>query len=94
MTFGMYKIPYFFDDKKELSLQPLISLVMALLELCNSNYSYESMFTYLKTDLTNLEDENDIDLLENYVLKWGIRGKTWENDFVLEDKNVLHVGDV
>lgn len=88
MIFKLYNIPFFFDDKKELSLQPLIALVSSLIDICTTNYSYESIFTYLKTGLTNIYDENDIDLLENYILKWGIRGKTWETDFVLEDKNL------
>lgn len=94
MIFKLYNIPFFFDDKKELSLQPLITLVMSLIEACTTNYSYESMFTYLKTSLTNIADENDIDLLENYILKWGIKGKPWENDFVLEDKNLEKINIV
>ena len=88
MTFPLYNIPYFFDDKKELSLQPVISFLMSFIDICINSYSYESMFTYLKTGLSNIEDDNDIDMLENYVLKWGIKGKTWENEFVLEDKNL------
>lgn len=94
MIFKLYNIPFFFDDKKELSLQPLITLVMSLIDICTSNYSYESVFTYLKTGLTNVEDANDIDLLENYILKWGIKGKAWENDFVLEDKNLQKINIV
>ncbi len=88
MIFKLYNIPFFFDDKKELSLQPLITLVMSLIDICTSNYSYESIFTYLKTGFTNISDENDIDLLENYILKWGIKGKAWEKEFKLEDKNL------
>lgn len=92
--FTKYQIPYFFDDKKELSLQPMMTLVNAVLECCHSNYSYESMFTYLKTGLTNIEDENDIDRIENYVLKWGIRGKTWESPFTIEDPNLEQLNQI
>lgn len=94
MIFPLYEIPYFFDDKKELSLQPLISFLMAFIDICTSNYSYESIFTYLKTGLSNIQDENDIDMLENYVLKWGIRGKTWESEFTLEDKNLEKLNQI
>ena len=94
MIFKLYNIPFFFDDKKELSLQPLITLVMSLIDICTTNYSYESIFTYLKTGLTNVTDENDIDLLENYILKWGIKGKTWESEFKLEDKNLEKINIV
>lgn len=77
MVFTKYNIPYFFDDKHELSAQPLITLVLMLLDICTKNYSYESIFNYLKTGLTNIEDANDIDVIENYVLEWGIKGNTW-----------------
>ena len=77
MVFIKYNIPYFFDDKHELSAQPLITLVSMLLDMCTKNYSYESVFNYLKTGLTNIQDVNDIDIIENYVLEWGIKGNTW-----------------
>ena len=81
MVFSKYNIPYFFDDKHELSAQPLITLVKMLLDICTKNYSYESMFNYLKTGLTNIEDINDIDIIENYVLEWGIKGNTWLHEW-------------
>ena len=87
-TFNLYKIPYFLDDKRELASQPLITLVLALLEICSNNYSYESMFNYLKTNLTNIEDINDVDLIENYVLKWGIKGTMWTKNWEFEDNNL------
>lgn len=87
-TFNLYKIPYFLDDKRELASQPLITLVLALLEICSNNYSYESIFNYLKTNLTNVEDVNDIDLIENYVLKWGIKGNSWLKKWEFEDCNL------
>lgn len=39
-------------------------------------YDYEDIFRYLKTGLTDLGEE-DRDLLENYVLKWDIKGSRW-----------------
>lgn len=86
--FKLYDIPYFLDDKKELYSQPIISLILSLLDICVKNFSYESVFGYLKTGLTNIEDRNDIDLLENYVLKWGIRGSDWLKEWTLADDNL------
>lgn len=77
MIFERYNIPYFLDTKSELSLQPLICLVMSLLEICTKNYQTDSVITYLKTGLSNIEDVNDIDRIENYVLKYGIKGSKW-----------------
>jgi ATP-dependent helicase/nuclease subunit B len=91
MTFNLYGIPYFIDDKKELAKEPLVSLVLAFMDIISKNYDYESMFAYLKTGLTNITDESDIDLIENYVLKWGVKGKRWEEDFTIEDENLERI---
>ena len=77
MIFERYQIPYFVDDKSELSVQPLISLVTSLLDICSKSFQTDSAITYLKTGLTNIEDSSDIDLIENYVLKFGIKGTKW-----------------
>ena len=92
--FPKFNIPYFIDDKKELSSEPLMLLVLSLLDIISNNYRYESMFSYLKTGLTNIEDENDIDLIENYVLKWGIYGKKWEEDFTIEDEELDKINNI
>ena len=42
----------------------------------NRRYSYETMFRYLKSGLIGVNEE-DISLLENYVLQNGIKGKKW-----------------
>lgn len=91
MIFTQYEIPFFVDRKKELYSQPLMSLVLALFDICMKNYSYESVFTYLKTGLANVDDANDIDLLENYVLKWGISGKIWLQKWELDDTNLERI---
>ena len=77
MIFERYNIPYFLDAKSELSLQPLICLVMSLIDICNHNYQTDTIITYLKTGLSNIDDINDIDKIENYVLKYGIKGTKW-----------------
>lgn len=88
MIFSLYNIPFFFDDKKELAVEPIISLILSLLEIISNNYRYTDMFSYLKTGLTNISDENDIDVIENYVLKYGIRGKKWGEDFEYEEDDL------
>lgn len=94
MIFTKYNIPYFFDDKHELSAQPLITLVSMLLDICTSNYSYESIFNYLKTGLTNVEDVNDIDRLENYVLEWGIKGNTWLKEWTFGKSDLEKINQI
>lgn len=84
-VFKNYNIPYFFDDKKELAMQPLLTLVLSLFDIISKNFAYENVFNYLKTGLTNITDINDIDILENYVLQYGIKGSKWFKDFELPD---------
>lgn len=95
--FNEYEIPHFIDKKKEIDDNPLIVLITSVIEISNKRWSYESMFRYLKTGLANIEKE-DIDLLENYVLAYGIRGKNkwtsiWEygNEENLEKINDIRV---
>ena len=77
MIFERYNIPYFIDTKTDLSLQPLVCLVMSLLDICNRNFMTDTVISYLKTGLSNIDDFNDIDLIENYVLRYGIKGTKW-----------------
>ncbi len=74
--FTQYKIPVFIDEKKDLSNNVLVKFILALLEIFSNNWSYEAVFGYLKTGLTSLEEE-DLATLENYCIKWGIKGSKW-----------------
>lgn len=74
--FNEYEIPYFIDKKIEISNNPLIVLIISCIEILSKRWSYESVFRYLKTGLTDISRE-EVDLIENYVLANGIRGKKW-----------------
>ena len=76
VIFANYHIPVFIDEKRDLSNNPLAKFILALLEIFAKNWSYEAVFGYCKTGL--LEIENDkIAILENYCIKWGIKGSKW-----------------
>ena len=74
--FNEYNIPNFIDKKREAKSNPIIILIISALEMKNRRYSYETMFRYLKSGLIGIDNE-DISLLENYVLCNGIKGKKW-----------------
>lgn len=74
--FDQYQIPIFIDQKKDLSQNVLVKLVISLLDVFAKNWSYEAVFSYLKTNFTSLSKE-EISYLENYCLKWGIKGNKW-----------------
>ena len=74
--FSEYGIPYFFDQKMDITTNPLIVLIVSAIEILYKNWQYESVFRYLKTGLCGIDIE-DVDLIENYVLSAGIKGKRW-----------------
>lgn len=95
--FNEYEIPHFIDKKREIDDNPLIILITSAIDIFNKNWSYEAVFRYLKTGLINVPKE-DIDILENYVMACGIRGKNkwssmWEygNEELLNKVNEIRV---
>ncbi|OFI05459.1 ATP-dependent helicase/deoxyribonuclease subunit B [Clostridium acetireducens DSM 10703] len=74
--FNQYNIPYFIDKKRPINNNPLIVLIVSMVEIFSKNWSYEAVFKYLKTGLTPINNE-DIDIIENYVLANGIKGYKW-----------------
>lgn len=66
-------IPYFMDNKRSLIRNPFVNVIRSILEMADENFSYESVFSFLKNDMSPLDNE-ETDILENYVLGCGIKG--------------------
>lgn len=79
-VFNDYEIPVFIDKKINGATQPALNSIIAALDCIKEKYSYESMFSYLKTGFSNI-DAFEIDLLENYIIATGIRGDSWLKDW-------------
>ncbi len=86
-VFARYGIPVFRSAMSDILQKPVLTLVTAALDTVSGGYSYDDVFRYLKTDLTDLSRE-ERDILENYVLKWELRGSRWTQ----EDAWALHPG--
>ncbi len=81
-VFKQYEIPYFMDKTQPILLNPLIEYLRAIISVLADDYSYEGMFRYLKSSLTDF-DKAEIDRLENYVLACGIKGsRQWKRRFI------------
>lgn len=92
--FTEYNIPYFIDQKRDIKSNPIVVFIASAIEIQSKRWSYESVFKYLKTGLLNIERE-DINLLENYVLANGIRGRKWiENEWSYRLEHRLDQKDV
>lgn len=75
-TFRDFNIPFFIDRRRPVSHHPLLELVRAALETVLENWAYDPLFRYLKSDLVPIQ-RWEVDILENYVLAYGIRGRLW-----------------
>ena len=67
------KIPVFLDKKSNIMSNPMVEFVRAAIEMACDDLSYKSVFRFLKTGLTTVN--GDINLFENYVLAFAIKGK-------------------
>ncbi|WP_226576825.1 helicase-exonuclease AddAB subunit AddB [Halobacillus litoralis] len=80
--FDDYDIPVFIDEKRTMLNHPLIELVRSGLDVIEGNFRYDAVFRLLKTGFIPAVDrtfpltEDAIDELENYVLEYGIRGRS------------------
>ncbi|MBO4835070.1 MAG: exodeoxyribonuclease V subunit gamma, partial [Lachnospiraceae bacterium] len=72
-VFEEAKISCFIDYKSPVTDNQLIRFLMGAVDLVENRLSYDAVFTYLKTYLTDL-DKDEIALLENYCLEFGIKG--------------------
>ncbi len=82
-VFSDYDIPCFIDAKRSVMHHPLIELIRSALETVNGHWRYEAVFRFVKTDFLQQVGEvigsyrHRMDLLENYVLAYGIQGSRW-----------------
>ena len=67
-------IPCYLDRTKGIVLNPMIEYIKSGLELYTRDFSYESVFHYLRSGLADFTTE-EVDILENYIIQTGIRGK-------------------
>ena len=82
VKFGkVYDLPVYIDETKGLTLNPFIEYIRSALMIVRDNFSYDSMFHFLRCGFLDIDVE-DIDILDNYVLKFGIKGKKkWTEAF-------------
>ena len=80
VIFEKYDIPIFIDENRDLNQNIIIQYVLSILEIFIKNWSYESIFNYLKTGLNDIE-EDELFKLEKYCIKWGIKNNKWKKEF-------------
>lgn len=75
--FSKHSIPFFIDANEDMLSHPLFEFIRAIFDIIIQNWTYESVFRFLKTGMTDISLK-EIDILENYVLAYGITGYRWK----------------
>lgn len=71
--FAQMEIPCFLDRTRGIVLNPMIEYIKSALALFIKDFSYETVFHYLRSGMSDLFPD-EVDRLENYCLQTGVRG--------------------
>lgn len=72
--FTQFDIPAFLDETRNALSHPYVEFIRAYLKMVEEDFSYETVFRYLRSGFSGISPE-ETDLLENYCLALGIRGR-------------------
>lgn len=87
--FKKYDIPVYIDEKRDLSQNILVKYLISILDVFSKNWAYDSVFNYIKCGFLDLTPD-EIYLLENYALKWEVKGSKWyKEDWNFHDEEEI-----
>ncbi len=95
-AFENYDIPVFMDHKRSILLNSFVEYIRSLLNMAESQFTYESVFRFLRTNLSGISYE-DTCLMENYVIGLGIKGyKRWQGQWIkllkgMDERELAHL---
>ncbi len=81
LVFHRCRIPLYRSGKEEILQKTVISTVLSAMEAALEGFEQREVLRYLKSILSPL-DPDTCDLVENYVITWGIRGSGWGKEWV------------
>ena len=80
-VFEKYGLAVNWSEKSDILQKPAMAFVTSALDIISENFDYVNVFRFLKTGLAGVPADG-IDELENYVLKWNIRGEArWRGEW-------------
>lgn len=71
--FAKMEIPVYIDRTRGIVLNPMIEYIKSALALFDRDFTYETVFHYLRSGLSDLTP-GEVDKLENYCIRTGLRG--------------------
>lgn len=69
---ALYDLPFFMDERRPVLSEPLIRMILSLLQMMRSGCNYDSFLSFLRTGFSPLT-KDQIDRLDNEALARGIR---------------------
>lgn len=87
--FEEYGIDLFDDRKRSILSSPITVFIITLIEVIVDKYRTSDIFKLLKTGFLDLTTE-EIEKLENYTIKYRIRGNMWKKNF---EKGIFEYGE-
>ena len=79
-VFEEYGIELFSDTKRDIMANPIVKYVISLIDAVIENYRSDKVFAMLKSGFGDLTFDEVADL-ENYVIKYKIKGNMWKKAF-------------
>ncbi|MBO4394990.1 MAG: PD-(D/E)XK nuclease family protein [Eubacterium sp.] len=70
----MTGVPYFFDTKKSLGMNPLAEYVMSFLSMMRHGFDVSGVVRFLRCGVSFIRNRDDVDVFENYILATGRHG--------------------
>lgn len=77
---SQYHIPAYFAGTEGVLQKPVIAMALDALEAVVDGLDRDDVLRYLKSPLSPLT-RPECDQLENYVIRWGVRGQAWGRDW-------------
>ena len=88
-VFQEYGIGIFTDKKRAIASSPIAVFVVSLIEAVSGSMRTLDVFRVIKTGFIGV-DEEDVDFIENYAIKYKVRGNQWFSPFT---KGAFEYGD-
>lgn len=77
---SQYHIPAYFAGTEGILQKPVIAMALDALEAVVDGLDRDGVLRYLKSPLSPLV-RTECDQLEDYVIRWGVRGQAWGRDW-------------
>ena len=87
-VFGQFKLPIYINEKRSLKNENIVIHILQVLDIVINGYgkSVEGILNILKTNLYKISNE-DVSLLENYIVEFGIRAFDFKKEFILNTED-------